>query len=66
MWKAFLSSVTLQAPEIYTKVMIKHSHTPVFLNNMNESRNTTNVSKLGMPSPFAVIFFDKAPCYTFV
>jgi hypothetical protein len=64
MWKTFLSSSTLHdlkelMMSINTRIMsnmIKCSQIPVFLNNMNELRNTVNVSKVEMPSPFAVIF----------
>jgi hypothetical protein len=38
--------------------MVKHSHISVFLKYMNELRNQINVSNVGMPSPFPVIFFD--------
>jgi hypothetical protein len=37
--------------------VVKHSHIPVFLKDMNEVRNHINVSNVGMPPPFPVPFF---------
>jgi hypothetical protein len=38
--------------------MVKHSDIPVFLKDMNDLRNAINISNVGMPSPFPLIFFD--------
>jgi hypothetical protein len=37
--------------------VVKHSHIPVFLKDMNEVRNPIKVSNVGMPPPFPVLFF---------